>query len=57
MSFKLNERISAPYVLGYTVRCSVPIEQFRTERFNPAMCYMFWMFSRQTISAVSNSTK
>lgn len=31
MSFKLNERINAPYVLGYTVHCSVPVEQFRTE--------------------------
>lgn len=57
MSFKLNERINAPYVLGYAVHCSMPIEQFRIERLNPAMCYMFWMFSRQTLSAVWNSTK
>lgn len=38
MPFKLNEMINVPYVLGNFVHCSTPIEEFKIESFNPAMC-------------------
>lgn len=44
-------------MLGHPVQCSMPIEQFRIERFDPAMCYVFWTLSRKALSIVLISTK
>lgn len=44
-------------MLGHPVHCSMPIEQFRIERFDPAMCCVFWTLSRKALSAVLISTK